>query len=344
MTNTASFERINYLTRPNKSIERKIIFESLVKLHPLISFAAYRYMGFGSMWFGDFLFAHRLLGIEKMWSIEFAENSDRAEFNRPYRSIEIKSGKSGAVLDGMTEEQWNVPCIVWLDYTCALNADVVSDMRKLCVRLKAGSFLIVSVNAVRASYRVNDVTSLDKPKKIPAFRTVESLLGSACVANSFRTIPGASGEPDEVADQDFHLFLSDALLSFVAHSMVAAGRTDGATAARFVPMFNFSHRDGADMVTVGGVLSAPQAAGSLEAVIKGLCAWDEGVARPKHTRLDLVELTLKEKTTLDRLLPTTNDAEFVGVSKTAGILLADDQIAKYRECYRHFPVFIESLI
>ena len=344
MTSTSTFERINYLTRPNKSIERKIIFESLIKLDPLVGFTRYRYIGFGSMWFGDFLFAHRLLGIVQMWSIEFAENSKRADFNRPYKSIEIKPGNSSEVLEAVTQAEWDIPCVVWLDYTGVLNADVVSDLRRLCVKLKAGSFLAVTINAVRGSYRVNDIASLDKPRKIPSYRTVETLLGSACLADRFRTIPGAGGQPDEVTEDAFPMFLSDALLSFISHAIVASGRTEGATAARFIPMFNFSHRDGADMVTVGGALSPLQMADSLQEAIKGTCDWDEATARPKHTRLDLVELTLKEKTTLDRLLPTTDGADFVAGSKTAGVMLTDTQLEKYRECYRYFPVFVESLI
>jgi len=344
MTNTASFERINYLTRPNKSIERKIIFESLIKLEPLMSFAGYRYIGLGSMWFGDFLFAHRLLGIEKMWSIEYEENSERAEFNRPYRSIEIKAGKSGDILQTVTPEQWNIPSVVWLDFTSVLNADVVSDLRRLCVNLRVGSFLLISVNAVRASYRVNDTSSLDAPRKIPSYKTIESLLGSACLSNQFRKILGASGQPEEVPEGEFPAFLADALLSFISHSIVASGRTDGETAVRFLPMFNFSHRDGADMVTIGGVLSSPDKANELKNTIGGLCDWDSDASRPRHTRFDLVELTLKEKTTLDRFLPAASAPDFIQVSRDAGVRLADEQIAKYRECYRHFPIFIESLI
>jgi hypothetical protein len=279
-----------------------------------------------------------------MWSIEFADNVGRAEFNRPYRSIEIKSGTSGDVLAGVSVAQWEVPSVVWLDYTSGMTADVVSDLRTLCVKLKAGSFLVVSVNAGRSSYRVNDPTELNRPRKIPAFRTVESLLGSACLADRFRTIAGPSGQPEEVPEDQFQFFLADALLSFLMHSIVASGRTAGATAARFIPMFNFSHRDGAEMVTVGGVLSAPQMEDKLQEAIKGMCDWDNAAGRPKHTRLDLIELTLKEKTTLDRLLPIVDGKEYFKESKDAGIALAESQIEKYRECYRHFPVFVESLI
>ena len=66
----ASSDYINYVIRPNKTVERKLIFETLSRLAPIFNFAEYRYIGFGALWFVDFVMAHKYLSIANMISIE----------------------------------------------------------------------------------------------------------------------------------------------------------------------------------------------------------------------------------------------------------------------------------
>ena len=66
----ASFLEIDYSLRPNKSIERKVIFEFFASIRERFSLSDYTYVGFGSMWFVDFVMAHRTLGIKDMVSFE----------------------------------------------------------------------------------------------------------------------------------------------------------------------------------------------------------------------------------------------------------------------------------
>jgi len=41
-------EQFDYSLRTNKNIERKIVFETLLELIPVLPLSTYRYMGFGS--------------------------------------------------------------------------------------------------------------------------------------------------------------------------------------------------------------------------------------------------------------------------------------------------------
>ncbi len=94
----ASFESVNYTIRPNKNIERKLVFEALRVLRSSIPLNGYRYVGLGSLWFVDFILAHRYLSINNMVCIEYETEAERVEFNRPYDCIEVLRGNTTDVL------------------------------------------------------------------------------------------------------------------------------------------------------------------------------------------------------------------------------------------------------
>ena len=95
---TGSYEKINYALRPAKSIERKMLCEVFRRLTPLGKLESYRYIGFGSTYFTDFILFHKSLGINSMISIEKDEgNKDRFNFNLPFRCINLKFGSSGCM-------------------------------------------------------------------------------------------------------------------------------------------------------------------------------------------------------------------------------------------------------
>jgi hypothetical protein len=52
---SSSYRKINYTLRPAKNIERKMLCEAFHKLHPFGKVQNYRYIGFGSTYFSDFI-------------------------------------------------------------------------------------------------------------------------------------------------------------------------------------------------------------------------------------------------------------------------------------------------
>ncbi len=66
----ASFDLINYSLRPNKTIQRSLVFESISLLTGHIDLGELVYIGFGSIWFTDFQTAHKDLKIKDLISIE----------------------------------------------------------------------------------------------------------------------------------------------------------------------------------------------------------------------------------------------------------------------------------
>jgi len=331
---TPSFQRVNYSIRTNKNIERKLIFDALMRMPANFHIDQYRYLGFGSMWFVDFIFAHRLLRISSMWSMEHEKSAGRADYNRPYDCIEIKSGTSTEVLTNMAAEHWQVPIIAWLDYDGRFDQDVRSDCEMLLTKARAGSVIIVTVNAYRNSYR----TLIEPGEYNPSVSVLKELFGDA--------LPTTNLPSDPKKDIEFSKFpglLASSILNLMTRSVRMCGRGSDGFPDRFVPLFSFEHNDGAPMITVGGVVAEWRQIPELEAALEAQAdALFEGAATIKET-LDLVPITIKEKLALDRLLPA-DGGEFNLKFGESGIKLSIEQAQKYRRLYAHFPVFAETLV
>ena len=95
----ASFDIINYSLRPSKSIQRRLVFEGVRTLKGNLELDNMVYIGFGSVWFTDFVMAHKLLGIQDMVSMEAdVIGYKRALFNAPYATVRVMEGSSAAAL------------------------------------------------------------------------------------------------------------------------------------------------------------------------------------------------------------------------------------------------------
>ena len=74
-------DKINYSVRPKKNIERKIFCEAIRAMSYFGRLDEYRYIGFGSYFFQDFMLFHKEFSINDCISLEidnkaYAKNSD----------------------------------------------------------------------------------------------------------------------------------------------------------------------------------------------------------------------------------------------------------------------------
>ena len=323
-----SFKRINYAIRTNKNIERKLVFERLASLSHELDLSSHRYVGFGSMWFVDFVLAHRLLGTSEMWSIE-QDDADRAEFNKPYSCIEVKHGHSRDVLAAMNDAEWAERAIVWLDYDGVFDTDARDDCKQLLVHLAVGSVLLVSVNAKRTNYSNlhNSQTSENR---------LHHLMGNAVPVRAIRP-----GEKD-ITRAAFPDVLAESLSNWMASSVQQSGRETNELPDRFVPLFRFVHKDTVEIVTVGGVIVSSE---QLDRMSSSLGHTAEAMVRGEAALrdcLDLAPITIKEKLAMDRLLPCPEPDFLAGIPAT-GVRLDQREISKYHRLYKQFPLFVEVL-
>lgn len=98
----ASFDAVNYSLRPSKTIQRQIVFDCVRSLQAGLNLERLVYVGFGSIWFTDFVMAHKLLGIDDMVSLEADDiGYRRAVFNSPFSTVRVKHGYSYDVLPNL---------------------------------------------------------------------------------------------------------------------------------------------------------------------------------------------------------------------------------------------------
>jgi len=344
MSGTPSFERFDYLLRTNKHIERKLVFDVLDAAAQKIGFDNHWYLGFGSMWFGDFKQAHRRLGIDEMVSVEYSDYVTRAEFNRPFAGVKVESGDCNTVMTNMAAEQWNKPLVAWLDYDSHVNEDVVKDIEVLLSRSQPNSAVIVTVNGARGTYRVRKPKGVTE-KHETSVGVIEKFLGSGSIAPKYDPQVNAAGSYTDIAEDKFPEFLTEALCSYMEHQVVASAREVGGQRLKFVPLYRLHHRDGADMVTVGGAVVTEATETIWRDCLARHTLLSQGAGDASYCRLDLVPVTVKEKIALDECLPDAgNGTRFLAAAKAAGVALPDHEMGKYRKFYRHFPVFVETTI
>lgn len=328
-----SYREINYSLRPAKAVERKMLGEAFRRLYPFQRLTDYRYVGFGSIYFADFQLIHRALGISDMVSVEKNTNAEECFlFNKPYRSIELRFGHSNEILPGL---DWSKRSILWLDYDGSLDTDVLADIDTFCARAISGSMLVISVNAqvvrepspdARKSiaeslgeefdldrYRLDQLHALI-PSKVPFGTKGSDLRGRTALCSIFARV--ILNEIKEVLATRNSVLIDPEKLEFKQ-------------------VIRFHYSDGAQMLTLGGVLvrSADQELFKSAAFDKlDFCrSGDEAY------EIKVPCLTAREIRHLNSQLPSESPTGL----QAPGV--PEDDLRIYAEMYRYFPAFTEIL-
>ena len=310
----ASFDAVNYSLRPSKSIQRAIVFDGVRKLQSHLDLDQLIYVGFGSIWFTDFVMAHKLVGIEDMVSIEKHEvGFRRAVFNSPFATVDVKLGLSSTVLPSLYDDEVfrRRPWMVWLDYDSELGESLRDDARSVIENVPENSLLLLTFNGNERNYG-------DPPDRPDRLR---DLLGKVV--------------PDELSKDACK---GDRMQETLANFAIAYMKSVAADQARpggFVPAFRAIYKDSTPMVTVGGVLPARAEAGIAENVVTKP-GWPCCPEKPIIAPL----LTIREAAVLQSQLPRANSLSRVLVQEL-GFDLEDDQIEAFERYYRHYPTFAQ---
>jgi len=310
-------DRINYLLRPNKNIERKMLVELVNRLGSVHQLDEYKYIGFGSYFFNDFRLLHTRCGIRRMTSFENrAQRYQRALFNRPYRSIEVLQGDA---TDLLRVERWNRRSIVWMDYEGKLTASVLDDIQTIVSSAKAGSLVLFSVNA----HPPTTAESNRKMRKHLSRIAYPELIGSTPQSKDMMGW-GTAQIGREAIDSAILLAVRD------RNSL-----NSGGWPVSYRQLVNFNYRDSVRMLTVGGLVSYDRDTDLYEsAAFEKLLFFRDG---PDAYVIDAPTLTTKEVESLRRQLPR-------GRKKVVLAGLGEDEVAKFEQLYRHYPTFAESEI
>lgn len=322
----ASFEKVHYLLRPAKNIQRKMLaelFQRLVQLRPL---SDYQYVGLGSIYFGDFILFHRTHGFAQMTSIELDENWDRAEFNKPYECVTVLSGRASVRLP---EIDWRRhPAIVWLDYDCELNKEILGDVRQVAASALPGSVIVVTLDAT-------DQALQSEPEERTEIDIEE--FGAASLVGMLNLKCGASLPEDTDLTGDN---LADTYRTLVGNEVAGAvnslvdPRSNAPTVA-YSQLVNFRYSDGREMMTIGGIFCPLNPAGKSCIEQYGFEKLDFYRPAEDTYRIEVPKLTYREIAALNQKLPTNDPA-------TIAVPISDDDKLLYSKVYRYFPTFAET--
>ncbi|OYZ14037.1 MAG: hypothetical protein B7Y35_09570 [Sphingomonadales bacterium 28-64-96] len=309
-----SFNAINYSLRPSKSIQRQIVFNCLRSFQSELGLDDLVYIGFGSIWFTDFVLAHKLLKIQTMISIEAnLIGYRRALFNVPYANVVVKNGYSYDILPellvdaALTDRPW----LIWLDYDYELTESVRDDLRLIVENAPPGSLLLATVNGNEMKYG-------------PA----------AARPDRLREILGAV-VPDDLPkksckDERMQATLADLMLDYLVSVAADIARPGG-----FVPAFRVIYQDGAPMVTVGGILPTKETV----QIARDAVAKPDWPGKPPKP-ISAPNLTLREAAVLQSQLPCVLPIDRAKV-QALGFDLDDEQIETFSKYYCEYPMFAQ---
>lgn len=329
-TSARSYEKVNYLLRPRKQIERKILIDILRNVTAIDS---YHYIGLGSIFYYDFILFHKYLNIRKMTSLDCEKEVSRFDFNLPYDFVTFVNKTTTEFL---TEYDFGERALMWFDYDSKLydpktrerNESILQDIEIVTQKARPGTFFLITVD-------------IRPPPELPEQENFRSLF------HDF--LP--SKYKEEVYKLDNRRFLArykymiqEIILNLVEEK------------AKFQPtkyhkLFSFYYRDTAPMYTIGGVYDDTKGLRQMQSTL----APSEFIStrRDQITDIDVPILTYKEKIHLDRKVGWLQRR----VARTKG---KDDlkrimgqlkfeigpksMLEKYLKFYRYYPQYYEGII
>ena len=310
---------VNYSLRPSKSIQRQLAFHGLRGLMSRLSLSEAVYLGFGSIWFTDFVMAHNLLNINHMISIEEDEIIfRRAKFNAPYASVSVRRGSSSEVLPTLYDDGSvnSLPWILWLDYDGALDERSIDDTRDAVERAPENSILLVTFNGGGRKYG---------RRRSERFERLRELFGNVVPDD----LPMERCDSENIKEA-----LADLALNFLKATAASARRPGG-----FLPAFRMLYRDGADMVTVGGCLPSSNELAQAAVQVVNAAEWKCMPVEPIVSPL----LTMREVKALQAQLPR-QEALTKEIVQELGFDLEQGQIQAYEKYYKEYPAFAQIVI
>lgn len=310
----ASFDTVNFGLRPSKSIQRQIVFGGIRLLHNRLDVKEAVYVGLGSIWFVDFVMAHKILSINDMISMEEDEVGYlRARYNSPFATVDVRRGSSSDVLPGLcADASVNArPWVLWLDYDKRFDEDASDDLRLIVENAPENSIVLATFNAAEAKYGAAN----ERPDRLREL---------------FEGVVPANLSKNQCKDDRMQRTLAELTVKFMKAVALEARRPGG-----FVPAFQIVYRDTAPMVTVGGVLPSESNRRPVESSIKAgdwRCRPEAAITAP--------HLTIREAMALQSRLPDPAGLTR-GVVKALGFDLEEEQIRVYERYYLEYPWFAE---
>jgi hypothetical protein len=320
---TESYKQFNYSLRPSKQVERKIMVEVLLRFATAeYHISGYKYWGFGSPYYVDFVLFHKYLFIEKMVCVEWGDVARRMRFNKPFKFIRLKLGALSKHIPSIQRKE---KLLVWLDYDRALDPDMLQDIDGMVGRLAPGSIFIVTIDArPKLSCDLLEEADDKSPMGIELFTLL--------IYNQwFGEYVGDQIELGTVASANVTRLFHSVVSERIRKTLTRRGEE-----LQFIQTFYYLYQDGAPMLTVGGMIGTSKDRSRLK---------DAGVLDHRFVRTDanyleiaVPPLTFREKQWLDCRLDDKLTIDRLRFE------LDDKFLQSYRMFYKEYPSYFETLL
>src|ERR1035437_1475741 len=316
-----SFKQFNYSLRPSKQVERKIMIEILLRLSAAgYNISQYKYWGFGSVYYVDFVMFHKYLFIDEMTCVEWGDVKKRMRFNKPFTFIRLKLGPLSRHIPSIRPKDKS---LVWLDYDRALDPEMLQDIDGTVGRLSPKSLFVITVDAR---------PRLPKSVSGEVLRAAElESLTAETYSDWFSQYLGRAVERGTVSSVHVAPLFYEVVTERISRTIKRRGE-----GLQFIQLFNYLYRDGAPMWPLGGMVGTAEDWTTMKE--KG--AYDHRFVRvgPEYLEISVPPLTMREKQWLDCHL----DGKLT--AKKLRFELDEELLQNYCRFYREYPVYLESLL
>ena len=304
---------VQFDLRPAKQVERRMLLDAFQRLAEAgFSIRDYKYTGFGSLHFIDFVIFHKLLGIDQMLSVEHDVTLEgRVRFNCPFSSITIVIGSATDVMPTLSPDQQH---ILWLDYDEPVTKVNLDDVYLAGSQLSSGSFLIVTVDV--------------EPPIKDAYDAHTNKRYFDEEAGNYLGLPDIK----EFTKENLYKPSRQVILNALKEGM--AGRTG----IDFHPLFYFLYKDGHRMMTFGGMIGSKAEKRKLSYMNREGAIYLRMAEKEDPYEIKVPVFTRKERHLLDSAMPCAD-----GWQPTEFAISAE-HIEIYREIYRFLPSYVEILL
>jgi hypothetical protein len=242
-------------------------------------------------------------------------------FNKPYKFIKLRLGALSKQIPSINP---NEKLLVWLDYDRALDLEMLQDLRDISRRLAPKSLLVVTADArPKLPKDEFDLEQLSAEQRENVIQTT--------YAQWFRQYT-ASGIPEDVSSRS-HVapLFYDVITERIKQTLNRRGE-----GLRFIQLFNYFYRDGAPMLTVGGMIGTDEDEQALRAA--GVRQHRFARSGPDYLEISVPPLTVREKHWLDHRLDKKLKAAKLDFE------LDEDLLQNYLKFYKEYPTYMETLL
>lgn len=310
----------NYQFRINKSVDRLLFIELLKRIDSLtnIKFCDYNYYSLGGPFMEDFRLMYQNFPDMNFVCIENdAETQKRQKFHRPCKNI---SFYNGLISDYLTSYEPTGKDIFWLDFTSFKISDLKT-FQEVLSKIEKNGIIKITLNVESPFKKISD----DKKRTLAIDEFKEQ----------FREYLPISVNASSFRQANFYELAQEMLRIAAQGILISSNLT-------FQILSSFWYADGAAILTLTGVVVETK---DRKKIINSIKGWKhENTNWDSPHKINVPGLTLKERLTVEQLLPTKTMSvkalvKRLGYEIGNGLEDSEEQLKQYAEFYRFYPLF-----